>query len=304
MRSTRLAALLLGIVLGCAPEHPYNLVFISLDTVRRDHLPTYGYARPTAPRVDALAGKGVVFDGAFAQQTNTNPSHASMFTGLYPHVHGNRFNGERLNRKWPTLAQILGRAGFRTGGFVSGITMRGATSGLDRGFEVYSDAFPGKRRNGRIATTEAVQWVRSIRRSERWFLFLHLYDAHGPYLPKGRYAKLFRSSEPGPQLPNVPRYQRVLENGKSLAHLNRYVDRYDAMIRYEDDLVSLLLDEVDLSNTVVVVLSDHGETLGERYRPLDHGGQAFDEQIRIPLVVYAPGFAPRRVGAFVERPLM
>jgi arylsulfatase A-like enzyme len=293
--------LLVVVGLGCAPDHPYDLVFITLDTVRRDHLPTYGYPRPTAPRVDALAQKGIVFDGAFTQQTNTNPSHASMFTGLYPHVHGSRFNGERLNAKWPTLAEILRQAGFRTGGFVSGITMRAATSGLDRGFEVYNDSFSGKRRNGRVATTQAVQWMRTLRRSERFFLFLHVYDAHGPYVPEGRYAKLFQSPDRGPVLKNIPRYQQQLDDaGRPLTHLNDYVDRYDAMIRYEDDLVASLLEEIDLSHTVVLILSDHGETLGERYRVLDHGGQVFDEQIRIPLILYVPGLAPRRVAAFTE----
>ncbi len=303
MRSGPVRGLVVTTLLGmlaCVPEHPYNLVFITLDTVRRDHLPTYGYARPTAPRVDALAKTAIVFDGAFSQQTNTNPSHASMFTGLYPHVHGNRFNGERLNPKWPLLAGILRKAGFRTGAFVSGITMRGQISGLNRGFELYSDAFRGKRRNGRVATTQAVEWMRSLRRSERYFLFLHLYDAHGPYVPTARYAKLFKSVEPGRVLRNIPRYQQLVGEGKPVVHLNDYVDRYDAMIRYEDDLVASLLEAVDLSNTIVLILSDHGETLGERYRVLDHGGQLFDEQIKIPLILYVPDLEPRRVGASVE----
>jgi arylsulfatase A-like enzyme len=83
-------------------------------------------------------------------------------------------------------------------------------------------------------------------------------------------------------------------------HLNGYVDRYDSAIRYEDDQVGLLLDELDLERTIVVVLSDHGETLGERYHPLDHGARVFDEQIRIPLIVHAPGLEPRRVPDLVQ----
>jgi arylsulfatase A-like enzyme len=287
--------------LGCGSGSPDRLVLISLDTVRRDHLPTYGYARLTAPRIDALSRRTVVFENAFAQQTNTNPSHASMFTGLYPHVHGSRFNGVRLARGRVTLAQILRRSGFRTAGFVSGVTMRAETSGLNRGFEVYDDAFEGKRRDGRIATTRAVEWIRARDRGERYFLFLHLYDAHGAYLPQGRYTELYQSSDPGPELPRIPRYQRLRDSeGRAVVHLNDYVDRYDAMIRYQDDLVASLLAELDLSRTVVVILSDHGETLGERFQALDHGGQVFDEQIRIPLFIYAPPVLSRRSDAYVE----
>jgi arylsulfatase len=300
-----LRALLLSLALAssaaaCSGERAESLVFIVLDTVRRDHLPTYGYPRETAPRIDELARRAVVFERAFAQQTNTNPSHASMFTGLYPPSHGNLDNGYRLAPERVTLAQILAGAGFRTAAFVSGVTMRAVACGLDRGFEVYDDEFEGKRRDGRIATERATRWLEEQSRS-RLFLFLHLYDAHGPYLPSGRYLAMFRSPEPGPELERIPPYQQVADaEGRPLRGLNGYVDRYDAMIRYQDDLIRPLLDRIDLSRTAVVVLSDHGETLGERYRKLDHGGQVFDEQLRIPLVLSAPGIAPRRVAQQVE----
>jgi arylsulfatase A-like enzyme len=107
-------------------------VVISLDTTRADHLPTYGYARPTAPRINAFAERSIVFTNAFAQETNTNPSHASMFTGLYPHQHGSLDNGFRLVSKHPTLAEHLSDAGLRCGAFVSARTMQG-TTGLGRG---------------------------------------------------------------------------------------------------------------------------------------------------------------------------
>jgi arylsulfatase len=294
-------AVLLVLLCACAPERPDHLVFVVLDTVRQDHLPTYGYPRDTTPRIDALARSAAVFENAFAQQTNTNPSHASMFTGLYPPAHGSRFNGARLAAGRVTLAQILRDAGFRTAGFVSGVTMRAAASGLERGFEVYDDGFEGKRRDGRVATERAVRWWVQRRAGERRFLFLHLYDAHGPYVPTGSYARLFQSTEKGPRLSRIPPYQLVHDpQGRALLDLNDYVGRYDAMIRYEDDLVARLLDQVDLDRSIVVILSDHGETLGERYRPLDHGGQAFDEQLRIPLVLSAPGVAALRASSSVE----
>ena len=98
-----------------SPQEPPNLVFISLDTVRRDHLPTYGYPRATAPSIERLARRAAVFENAYTQDTNTNPSHTSMFTGVYPHVHGSRKNNLPLADDQVTLAQILNRAGFRTG---------------------------------------------------------------------------------------------------------------------------------------------------------------------------------------------
>lgn len=289
--------LALGLV-ACAPGVPENLVIISMDTVRRDHLPTYGYPRDTAPTVNELARRAIVFDNAFAQDTNTNPSHASMFTGLYPHQHGSLQNGERLMADRLTLAEILRGAGFRTGAFVSGATMRREASGLEQGFEVYDDQL-AKRRDGGATTERALAWLRQRRPGERYFLFLHLYDAHGPYLPPG--SVRFTSPDPGPTLEVVPGYQRVTDaSGNLLRQLNGYVDRYDEMIRYVDRWIARLLTEVDFERTVVVVLSDHGESLGERYWKLDHGAQVFDEQIRIPWVLYVPGGRPRRVGGMVE----
>jgi arylsulfatase A-like enzyme len=293
-------ALLLTLALGCRQDDAHDLLFVSLDTVRRDHLPTYGYERDTAPRIDALAKRSVVFDNAFAQHVNTHPSHASMFTGLYPHVHGSMVNGQILRPGPRTLAQILHEAGFRTAAFVSGATML-AVTGLDRGFVNYDDAIAGPRRDGHKTALRAVEWLRALPEGERFFLLVHLFDAHGPYEPRAPHTDRFRAPDPGPALDRIPPYQRRGGPGNEPeVHLNRYVDRYDAAIRYEDDQVGLLLDALDLERTVVVVLSDHGETLGERYHPLDHGARVFDEQIRIPLIVHAPGLEPRRVPDLVQ----
>ena len=278
---------------AAAPRH---LIFISLDTVRRDHLPTYGYPRDTAPSIDELAAGGIVFDNALAQDTNTNPSHTSMFTGVYPHVHGNRTNGIRLAPNQVTLASILQGAGFRTAGFVTSITMTRRTTGLERGFDIYEDDFVTTRRDGRIATDLAVDWLRALKPDDRGFLFLHLYDAHGPYEPRAPYDAMFRSGEPGPLVARMPEYQEIFdEHGQPVRELNRFVDLYDGLIRYVDDCVASVLAEIDLRESIVVVVADHGETLGERYWQLDHGGQLFDEQIRIPLILRVPDLPPQRV---------
>jgi choline-sulfatase len=293
----------LWVLPGCAePASPRNLVVITLDTVRRDHLPTYGYPRDTAPKLDRFAREAVVFDDAISQETNTTPSHASMFTGVYPHVHGSRDNGQPVPPPRPTLAEILKDAGFRTGGFVSATALKARGSGLERGFDVYDDAFAGPTRDGGDTARRAVTWLEAPEGAqERTFLFLHLYDAHGPYLPPPGYRSLFTSPRRGPEIERIPPYQVIADaQGRPLRHLNDYVDLYDGEIRYLDDLVAGVLSRVDPDTTAVVILSDHGETLGERYHPLDHGGNVFDEQIRIPLLVRAPGLSPRRVGGEVE----
>lgn len=286
---------------ACAPEPgPRNLLFVTLDTTRRDHLAIYGYGRDTAPRLSELAARSVVFDDAVTQETNTTPSHASMFTGTYPHEHGAIDNGVRMPEGRPTLAAILRDAGFRTGAFVSATPLKASASGLDRGFEIYDDDFPEAVRDGRATATAALRWIRERGRRERWFCFLHLYEPHGPYLPPPAYRGLFRSEDPGPELRDIPPYQVIADSGKPLTRLNAYVDLYDGEIRYADDILRGVLARIDLDRTVVVVLSDHGEVLGGRHHVLDHGGEVWEEAIRIPLVIHVPGVPARRVGAPVE----
>ncbi|MDX1390387.1 MAG: sulfatase-like hydrolase/transferase, partial [Acidobacteriota bacterium] len=232
-------------VAGDEREVPRNLLIVSLDTVRRDHLPTYGYPRDTAPLLDSLASRSIVFDNAYAQEPNTAPSHASVFTGVYPQVHGSLANTQKIGSGQVTLAEILHREGFRTAGFVSGVTMHRTYSGLERGFEVYDDGFEDLRRDGEVAARRAREWIDRRAEGERWFAFVHLFDAHGPYVPRGKYAGLFVSPEPGPRLSWVPEYQRVPDrDGNVETSLNDYIDRYDAMIRYCDDLVAGLLGAV------------------------------------------------------------
>lgn len=293
---------------ACAPPPPEHLVLISLDTTRKDHLQTYGYPRETSPHLDRLARRSVVFHNATAQMTITNPSHASIFTGLYPHTHRVGENTRRLDDRFVTLTEVLRDAGFRTGGFVSGHPLRAEITGIDQGFEVYDSDFR-RRRAGRLTTDRALEWLREQEpgergeRGERIFLFLHLYDAHGPYLPEEPYRALFRSREPGPELAFIPSYQQLRdEEGRLVRDLHEYVDRYDALIRTQDDLVAEVLEAVDLERTAVVVVADHGETLADRATPLNlnHGTSVFEEQTAIPLILHAPGLAAGEVRQPVE----
>lgn len=290
------------VVLGCSREAPRHLVFISLDTVRHDHLSVYGYFKETTPRLKAYTRGGSVFTNAYAQSTLTNPSHGSMFTGLYPATHGNLVNESRLSEQQLTLAEILSGEGFRTAGFTSGYPLNAQISGLDQGFEVYDDKLQKKepggaglrkfRRTGEATLEHALAWLQAPGERQRTFLFVHLYDAHGPYLPRAEYLDELPRSTPGPPLEHIANYQRVTEGEWPPIHsLNEYVDRYDAQLRYLDDQIATLLEAIDLTRTVVVIVGDHGETLGERistWWALNHGGRVFEEQTRIPLILLTP----------------
>lgn len=287
------------IAIGCGSDRP-NLVIISLDTVRADHLGTYGYHRGTSPRLDALASSGVVFERAYTIAPNTGPSHSTMLTGLPPHLHGARTNGTSVNADVTTLAEILRDSGYSTGAFVSGAPMRSEISGLDRGFEHYEDEFPAARRSAESVMALAKGWL-ARRLANPYFLFIHLYDAHGPYLPSSRYAALFPAGGASGRVGTIPDYQKVGDRqGRVDLRLENYIARYDAVLRYLDDQLASLLAEIDLRNTLVIVTSDHGETLGERHWNLDHGAQLFDEQLRIPLILHGPGLEPMRSAAQVD----
>lgn len=138
---------------------------------------------------------------------------------------------------------------------------------------------------------------------ERVFLLLHLYDAHRPYLPAEPYRTLFRSQEPGRELDFIPSYQQIRdEQGRPVSRLHQYVDRYDALIRVQDDLVARVLEAVALKRTAVVVVADHGETLGDRETALNlnHGTGVFEEQTAIPLILHARGLAAAEIRQPVE----
>ncbi len=302
MRVAVAAALAVAIVSCALPAERHNLVLISLDTVRRDHLGVYGYPKPTTPVLDELAAGSAVFENATAQWTTTVPSHASMLTGLYPKTHQIFIDTRAFPAATDTLAVLLQNAGFRTGAFVSGFPMK-SHWGLAPGFEVYDRDFKGLRRWGDQTLPLALAWLAGLAPEERFFLFLHQYDAHGPYRPGEEALAPFVSPDRGRELEAIPPYQQLEgPGGEPLTRLNDYVDRYDAMIGWLDELLGELFAAIDLERTVVVVVSDHGETLGERSPALNlgHGSALFEEQIAIPMILWAPGIEPGRHAAPVE----
>ena len=267
-----------GALLGCAAPPASdgarapaagrpNVVLISIDTLRSDRLPAYGYDGVETPAIDRLAADGVLFERAYAHVNVTLPSHVSLFTGLLPSDHGVRDNsGYRLDEEIPTLAETLRREGYATGGFVSSYVLRAGT-GIDRGFDVYDDGvrFETGRQLGELQrpgleTLGAVsRWLGDVGDSP-FFLFLHLYEPHAPYNPPAPFAE-------------------------------RYDNAYDGEVAAADRVVGELirgLEERGLyDNALVVLLSDHGEGLMD-HGEMDHLILIYREVLQVPLIVKLP----------------
>ncbi len=163
-----------------------NLVIITIDTLRADHVGAYGYKTANTPTLDRLARDGVLFSHAYATAPITLTSHASLMTGRYPAGHGARHNGMRIDLKTPTLAEKLAEAGFATGAFIAAYPLD-RRFGLIKGFQTYGDKMPPSRngravneRPGREVVDEAIGWL-NAHRDRRFFLWVHLFEPHAPY---------------------------------------------------------------------------------------------------------------------------
>lgn len=285
-------------------EEPRNLLLISIDTLRADHLGCYGYPRPTSPAVDRLAGSGVVFEDVTSPAPWTLPAHASMLTGVYPSHHGLWMATSHLPEDVPTLAEVLRGRGIHTAAFVNSLYLS-RRFGLERGFNAftYVKGSVDRRKPTRIRSL-ALDWL-SYAPPEPFFLFLHFLDVHSDYHSLPRYeAALVRpytgvaNGRTGQLL--AVREGRLTLDARDASHL---ADLYDAGIRQMDDGIDEILRYLDQrglrERTLVVVTSDHGEEF------LDHGGVLhsathYQELVHVPWIVSGPG-VPQ--GVRVRRPV-
>jgi arylsulfatase A-like enzyme len=262
-----------------------NVLVVTIDTIRVNRTSAYGYARDTTPTLARLAQSGVRFDDVYAPMATTGPSHASLFTSLYPRTLGYLNNFERLREGAPTLAEILAENGFETAAVVSS-TPVSSSSGLARGFQYFDDRFDdgGKlKRRARDTTARAERWLR--RQSEApFFLWVHYFDPHAPYEPPLTYLARFAPL-------SFDRFQWTLA-------------KYDGGLRFTDDALGGLLESLDdlglMDDTLVVVTGDHGEGLMQ-HGFLTHGPMLYEEDVKVPLILHWPDrLPPMRLAGPVE----
>ena len=250
-----------------------NVVLISIDTCRADHLSCYGHSLPTTPNIDAIAHEGVMFTRAQSTNPITLPAHCSLLTGTDPTCHGVHLNQNRgLADSHTTLAEILQDHGYQTGAFIGAFPLH-SRFGLDQGFDTYDDAFSrqaGKfffnERNAQEVVTASNSWLEQHRENP-FFLFLHTFDPHAPYAPPEPFASRFRE------------------------------DQYAGEIAYTDFCVGQViakLKQLDLfDSTLIIITADHGESRGE-HDEATHLFFIYQSTVRIPLIIKAPGCAAGR----------
>ena len=284
-------------------ERP-DIVFISFDTTRRDHVSAYGHERLTTPNVDRLAREGALFTDCQAVIPVTGPSHVTMFSGLYPQTHGAFRNGVRVPEEPVLLGDLLKEHGYRSHAAVAGWTLKDAQCGLARGFDSYDEDL-----NERVNVVTLIRRANEVTDATlRWvdeelaplgderppvFLFVHYFDPHEPYdAPSGE----------------VPGPNPAADGGPELTKYDKYLPEYDREIAFTDAQMGRLLDGLKerrlLDESIVVFTADHGQSFGEHGYggPIGgHGRRAYQSTLAAPLVVWAPGYV--RAGTRIDLPV-
>jgi arylsulfatase A-like enzyme len=272
---------------------PPSLLLISLDTLRADRLGTWGYARDTSPNLDRFMREGLVFERCYAPSSWTTPSHASVFTGHHPAVHGaGGPRGHRLQERFTTLAELARQSGLLTAAFTEGVAVSGQL-GFDLGFDLYANGRgPRPRPAGAAAKTfeRAEDWL--ARYGDLPFLmFVHTYEIHWPYRSPEPFSGKFDDTGGALSVEEVTNPE-ALFGELSDAKQRAYEAAYDAGVAYTDSIVGRFLDGLRdagrLENTIVVIFSDHGEEFWE-HGGTSHGLSLYDEVLHVPLFIRLPG---------------
>ncbi len=270
-------------------EYP-NLLLITVDTLRSDHLSSYGYHLKTSPRMDQLAAEGVRFHNVYTTVPMTGPSHLSLFTSRYPQEHGARINGVALPKesKWLALPQILRRFGYYNAAFISAWTLSSRLTRMDRWFDLYDEELTrtyqlfNSSRYAEDVTPKVLRWL-DRKQTRPFFLWVHYFDPHSPYHLREEFASLEKSGHP--EQPGPPLTQEIQDR----------IKKYDSEIAYCDKYIGQVLDKLDKQglrdNTIVILTADHGESLGE-HGYVGHGRHLYDDIVRVPLIVRYPPSVP------------
>ncbi len=287
----------------------FNLLLVSIDTLRADHLGCYGYFRDTSATLDALAQEAVLFRECHSPLARTTPTHASLLTALFPIEHGltDNITHERnqlvLADPVVTYAEVARQAGYRTAAFVSAAPVKRDT-GLNSGFEVWDEP-DASQRSADETNGPFLRWLNEAAEGPPFFAWLHYFDPHTPYRPPADYADRFQTDDKLRAYMQERRFaveaskqhsDGPIEDAKSW-NMEEAINRYDAEIRFADDQLARVFATLKAAGawdrTVIVVTSDHGEGLGQHDWP-NHGGY-WQEQLHVPLMVRVPGTEARQV---------
>jgi arylsulfatase A-like enzyme len=276
-----------------------HVIFISMDTARADHFGFMGSVTAETPRLDALAEESIVFTNYMTVVPTTLASHVSLLTGKYPHHHGTPRNGFMVNTGNEMLTEILAEAGFHTAGFAGSFSLDSRfdfAQGFihyDQEFDVLvGDAGADQNQRSAAAVTDAViEHLDELESPDHVFLFVHYFDPHRPYSAP----EPFDVAEPGDEeLPSIPDLKRdeALSESRKLACARRYEQKYRAEITYMDHHIGRLLDDLRrrgiLDEAILVVTSDHGESLWEHGEEFDHGYGVYESTVHSVCMVRLP----------------
>jgi len=298
-----------------------NVLLIGIDSLRADRLGCYGYPKPTTPNLDLLAKSASVFDACFAPGVPTQPSFTTLFTGQYPTTHGIVAHRGRwqLAEDAPFLSELLQAAGYTTAAVDNLADQH--QPWFSRGFDTYLNP----RKRGTFPdcfrfNEPAIDWLENRPGDDPFLLFVHYWDPHTPYDPPERYRSLFYDGDPCSDNPGslAAFYERPVKpewvtdwldpmaaayDGSRITDIDFVRAMYDAEVRCADEGVGELLGSLDRlgleGDTIVIVLGDHGEALGENGIYFDHHG-LYDSVIRVPMLIRWPGMEGGRTDALVE----
>ena len=305
------AALSGGVIAGCgdgaqlgagraARDDRPNIILISVESLRADHVGCYGYQRDTTPAIDALSKEAVVFEQAYSVTSWTLTSHASMFTGLCPTAHQVIGPKDRLGASYTTMAELLRRAGYQTAGVIGGPFLR-TKHNLHQGFEAYDESAANPRGNKAAWTdvtnpqveaslTAFIKHARS--RTRPFFLFAYLWDPHYDYIPPGPYNKRFVPPDAVPVDMHQYEIAGIVTKETSPNKLAYVISQYDGEILWTDAVLGrlweLLREQGIWENTAIIVTADHGEEFFE-HGTKGHKNNLYVESVHVPLVIKPPG---------------
>lgn len=288
---------------GSPKEKDPNIILIVVDTLRPDHLGTYGYKKDTSPTVDALAEDGVVFENAFAQAPGTVPSVASLMSGYLPHEVQVYTNNHPLPFEVKTMAEYLKDDGYSTYAVIGNFMLE-MKKKFFQGFDVYDDRMEDteivRNMSERIAENQTRRAIELLKEQKskgdgKFFMWLHYQDPHGPYMPPPPYNEMFYDKNEKPRdlpvgdknkgLNIIPKYQKLGDHTDTAY----YISQYDGEIRYFDQHLKRLIDtlkELDMyDDSMIIFTADHGEGMGEHGLYFAHEDYLYDSLIHVPLIV-------------------